>query len=235
MSINKAKGNMYDWADYTHNPLGGRCPHECKYCYVDNPRFGRAKRYQGAVRLLENELKVKYEKPGTYFICTMNDLFGRWVPIEYINEVLSRCRQWPDNTYIFQSKNPIRFLEIMDWPKNYLLGTTIETNRSTWENVSYAPNPYDRYLSMKYLEAPKFVTLEPLLDFDEQILLQWIIDIQPEFVNIGADSKGHGLNEPDGGKVRWLIRDLREAHIEVLEKSNLERLTHEHRRFVRNK
>jgi hypothetical protein len=80
---------------------------------------------------------------------------------------------------------------------------------------------------MRDITARKFVTLEPLLDFDEQILLQWLVDIKPEFVNIGADSKGHGLNEPDAGKVRWLIRDLKENDIEVREKTNLKRITDE--------
>jgi len=227
MPINKMKGNMYPWVDFTHNPLGGRCPHKCVYCYVDNPRFGRPQRYEGKMRLLENEMHLKYNKPGTYFICNMNDLFAFSVPDLYIDFVIRRCRLWQNNTYVFQTKNPNRYNSHWQWPYNYILGTTIETNRTIPEGISDAPDPVGRYLAMRDITARKFVTLEPLLDFDEQILAQWLIDIKPEFVNIGADSKGHGLNEPDAGKVRWLIRDLKENDIEVREKTNLKRITDE--------
>jgi hypothetical protein len=70
----------------------------------------------------------------------------------------------------------------------------------------------------------KFVTIEPILDFDIDVLLDWIIHIDPEFVNIGADSKGHGLPEPSIEKVMQFIEELTGCGIEVREKHNLERL-----------
>lgn len=32
--LNKSKGNMYPWVTYTWNPIKGKCPHECRYCYM---------------------------------------------------------------------------------------------------------------------------------------------------------------------------------------------------------
>jgi len=69
-----------------------------------------------------------------------------------------------------------------------------------------------------------FVTIEPIMDFDLADLVTWIILIRPEFVNIGADSKGHKLPEPSSDKVRQLIRMITAAGIEIREKHNLGRL-----------
>jgi hypothetical protein len=43
-------------------------------------------------------------------------------------------------------------------------------------------------------------------------------------VNVGADSKGHGLPEPSFKKVMQLVERLTAAGIEVRNKRNLERL-----------
>jgi hypothetical protein len=69
-----------------------------------------------------------------------------------------------------------------------------------------------------------FVTIEPILDFDVDILSSWMDKIRPEFVNIGADSKGHNLPEPPYEKVLQLIEKLQAYGIEIREKKNLERL-----------
>jgi len=66
--------------------------------------------------------------------------------------------------------------------------------------------------------------VEETLDFDVYILSKWIAGTSPDFVNIGADSKGHGLPEPPMWKVEALIKNLKESGIEIREKHNLERL-----------
>jgi len=42
----------------------------------------------------------------------------------------------------------------------------------------------------------KMVTVEPVMDFDLEILLPWIIEINPRLVWLGYDSKKCGLTEP---------------------------------------
>jgi len=68
------------------------------------------------------------------------------------------------------------------------------------------------------------ITIEPICDFDVIPVLQVIDKIKPEFVNIGADSKGNNLPEPSWEKVIELIEGIKELGIEVREKSNLDRL-----------
>jgi protein gp37 len=204
---------------------------------VNDPRFGRAKKYQGSLQLMEGEFGVCYDEktlrrgggqyPSTIFIDHCNDLWAESVPNELIIQVVDHCVEWPDNTYVYQTKNPARYIGFIPWmPPKCLLGCTIETNWNMSPAISVAPRPLDRYEAMLKLRGKRklFVTIEPIMDFDLADLVTWIILIRPEFVNIGADSKGHKLPEPSSDKVRQLIRMITAAGIEIREKHNLGRL-----------
>lgn len=226
MPLTASKGNMYPWVDFTHTHLRGRCPHECDYCYVQAManRFPAMKKlYSGPIRLDEYELGIHYGAGRTIFIEHMNDLFAEDVTQDMIMKILAHCRRWPTNTYVFQTKNPERMREFVQFmPKHRILGTTIETNLPI--PGSKAPSTWKRLRSMTSMPRPKFVTIEPIMDFTPQVLSEWIIDIHPSFVNIGADSKGGGLKEPDAESILYLIERIRKAGIEIRQKHNLERL-----------
>lgn len=226
MPLKKSKGNMYPWVTHTHSFLGGECPHKCSYCYVETPRFGRHERYKGPIRLIEDEFKTKYDSGKTIFIEHMNDLFADEVPDEFITRIMEHCWEYPNNAYVFQTKNPLRISRRWDdIPYNSIIGCTIETDRADiLEKISKAPSPQERMLPMMFLPTLKFITIEPILDFNVTGLLNVIISIKPNFVNIGADSKGHGLPEPPWYKVEQLIAGIQEAGIEIREKHNMERL-----------
>lgn len=231
--LKKSVGNMYPWVTHTHAHLGGECPHKCSYCYVDHPAWGRPGKYTGPLRLIENEFSINYGAGRTIFIENCNDLFAMDVPVRFIMRILGHCLNFPENTYVFQTKNPVRYLSIDSFarlenirpifPDRSIYGVTIESNRY-YPEISKAPSPPVRMKAMVELKGRKFVTVEPILDFDPDILGRWIRDISPEFVNIGADSKGHNLPEPGPGKVRRLIELIGEAGIEIREKHNLNRL-----------
>jgi DNA repair photolyase len=38
MPLNPSKGNMYPFVTHTWNPIRGKCPHDCSYCYMKNDR-----------------------------------------------------------------------------------------------------------------------------------------------------------------------------------------------------
>ena len=69
-----------------------------------------------------------------------------------------------------------------------------------------------------------FITIEPILDFSVAEFADMIKYANPTFVNIGADSKNHGLPEPTFDKIMQLYEKLISAGIEVRKKVNLERL-----------
>jgi len=102
-----------------------------------------------------------------------------------------------------------------------VFGTTIESNR--YSTFSKAPSPLMRKQAIQGIKLPKMVSIEPVMDFDIDILIDWVRQIAPEFVSIGADSKRHNLPEPTPDKVLALIEELSKITI-VKVKDNLRRL-----------
>ena len=126
-----------DWADATWNPVTG-CLHGCEYCYARRmvERFGgmapdekchelneRNHDSRGKVdpypfgfaptihRYRMNQPK-KWMEPRTIFVCSMADLFGDWVPEEWIKEVFDACKDAPQHRYLFLTKNPQRYIDL---------------------------------------------------------------------------------------------------------------------------
>jgi len=224
MGLTKSKGNMYPWVTHTWNPIKG-CGYACPYCYVQKmmERYG----YDNTVRLDEKELSTNLGKGRTIFVGSMGDMWGPWVDVDWIGRVINRCFDFPLNKYVFQSKNPKRFLQWFVTPNpKFILGTTIETDKYPDGYASFAPRINDRFNAM--LKIPpgmfKFVTIEPIMDFRVKTIMDMIRIIRPNFVTIGADSKGHGLVEPTWEKVESLIKELGEEGIEIRQKKNLDRL-----------
>ena len=229
MPLKKSTGNMYPWVTHTHSHLAGECPHKCSYCYVGRNRFGRPARYTGPVRLVEEEFLVKYGAGKTIFVDHCGDLWAKDISVEFAPRVLEHCRQWPDNVYVFQTKNPARYAQLYQWlPARSILGCTVESNREYRPIMGSAPTPMERisYMGGWLRESihPRFLTIEPILDFDLPSLLGMVVHARPNFVNIGADSKGCGLPEPSAEKVRALIEGIQDSGIEIREKHNLARL-----------
>ena len=147
-------------------------------------------------------------------------MFAENVPAVWIELVLRRCKS-ADNVYLFQSKNPERFHDF-EFPKQIILGTTIESDLKYGD--SQAPSVHARARAMAHLlGVRRTVTIEPIMNFNLKELVQLIYDCKPEFVSIGADSKGHDLAEPTWNQVWDLITRLN-TFTEVRQKNNLERL-----------
>ena len=51
---------------------------------------------------------AKWTTPRTIFVCSMADLFGDWVPYEWIQKVFEACKAAPQHRYLFLTKNPDR-------------------------------------------------------------------------------------------------------------------------------
>ena len=221
MTIHKPKGNMYKWITGIWNPIQGRCPHNCSYCYMQ--RFWNMNNSTCQV-LKEKYLNDNFGENQTYFVCDSTDMFAWDVPKEWIERVLEHCCKYPKNTYLFQTKNPERFKAFKySFPPKTILGTTIETNRDI--DISKAPQPYLRYVHINTVgdNFRKMVSIEPIMDFDYGDLLLMMEVIKPEFVSIGADSKNSNLPEPSKENIENLIRELKKF-TKVKLKDNLRRL-----------
>jgi DNA repair photolyase len=222
---NPEKGNMYEFVTLMYSPIRGKCKHECTYCYV----IDIAKRYNSPQKDLfldEKDLRKNLGSGETVFVCYTCDLFADDVPAEWIDAVLTHLNKYPDNRYLLQSKNPARMLDFSDlFPPDVLLGTTIETNRTTYYE-SKAPTFTERAEALAKLNKLGYetmVTIEPLMDFDLEPLVDLIVTANPVWVNVGADSKGHDLPEPSPEKVKALIDTLKEK-TDVELKRNIDRI-----------
>ena len=115
---------MYGFVTHTLNPIKGICSHDCKYCYMK--RWGHLK----TLRLDQKELNTDLGEGNFIFVGSSTDMWARNIRIGWIKKVLNLCNNFPENKYLFQSKNPSRFKEYLDkFPKKTVLCTTIETNR----------------------------------------------------------------------------------------------------------
>lgn len=215
MALNESKGNMYPWTSHTYNLIKGKCPHDCSYCYM--------KRHpQKDLRFDSLELATKLGKGKFIFVGSSCDAWAKEIPDVWIKSMLLQCSESPDNRYLFQTKNPMRYKEFIgEFPPEFMLGTTIESNRHY--DISKAPPVYQRMVAMSNIDFDKMVSLEPVVDFDVDDLVDWISIMRPKFVSIGADSGNNHLPEPPSSKIRELIDGLKPI-TDVKLKDNLYRI-----------
>lgn len=218
---------MYTWVTHMHSHLRGACPYACQYCYVQaiGRRFG-GDAHVGPMRMDMTQLDVPYGAGRTIFIEHASDMFSPGVRALWIREIFDHCEQWPKNTYVFQTRNTERAAGLAAYfPLGCVIGTTIETNRKGPGNAPHAK--YRAMGMMRDVYGPtvtRFLTIEPVLDFDVDGMMELIGIMEPSFINLGADSKGYGLPEPSAEKVRALIEGINNLGIEIRQKTNLDRI-----------
>ena len=214
MALNESKGNMYEFITHTWNTVKGECPHGCTYCYMH--RWGKQK----PVRFDEKELKTDLGRNNFIFVGSSCDMFADDIPDVWITETLRHCAKF-DNKYLFQTKNPANIRRILVPDSNVCV--TLETNRYYPEIMKDCPPPIDRVREMQLIRHPLYITIEPVIDFDVNVLLQMIKCCEPMQVNIGADSGGNNLPEPSKEKLMDLIVGLKEFTT-IHRKTNLKRI-----------
>jgi protein gp37 len=82
----------------------------------------------------------------------MGDLFGDWVPREWIEAILETVCECPWHTFLFLTKNPKRYQEF-EFPGNAWIGTTVEAPEYEWR----IPLLLEAYASTYW------VSIEPIL------------------------------------------------------------------------
>ena len=223
MPLNPVKGNMYSFVSHTFNIIKGRCNHNCDYCFMK--RYPQKDVYFDE-KEIDTDVGTDLGRKNLIFVGSSCDMFAEIMPESWIIRVLDYCKRFPENTYLFQTKNPLRFTDLRNKliSMNCIIGTTIETNRT---GFSYnAPTISERIRGMEIKGFRKFITIEPIIDFDVTHLVELILRTSPEFVNIGADSnknKNYNLPEPSAFKVENLIKELEKFTI-VKKKENLNRI-----------
>ncbi|MEM2352437.1 MAG: DUF5131 family protein [Thermoproteota archaeon] len=227
--LNNSNGSrMFSVVSKTWNPVTG-CLHACRFCWARRLAETKLKNYrryrQGFVpRFNGEEFRIKFEEGDFVFVSDMGDLFGNFIPKDWILRVLNHVKKFPKTYFLFLTKNPSRYADFIEhFPDNVILGTTIETNKDDLyleHKISNAPIPSLRYEGFKKLEwEKKFVSIEPILDFDAKVFSEWIKEIEPIMVYVGYDNYNNCLPEPPLAKTLKLIETLREKMLVI--KKNL--------------
>jgi len=186
-------------------------------CYMK--RWGK----QNPLHFDEHELTIGMGSGKFIFVGSGCDMFANDIPVEWIEKTIAHCLKF-DNRYLFQSKNPFAMLGFLPFENdNLVVCTTIETNRWYPDIMHKCPTPQQRAYGLASLPLKRYVTIEPIMDFDLEELVELIKICNPVQVNIGADSGGNKLPEPTIEKVRELVEALSEFTV-ISKKRNLGRL-----------
>lgn len=215
---------MFSIVTSTWNPISG-CLYDCKYCWAKNlalTKLKTTKRYANGFKPSLNtpEFRVNFGRGDLVFVGDMSDMFAPFIQDNWIKQVLDHIKRFPEADFLFMTKNPKRYLELLPFiPQNAILGATIETNIDSiiaQDKVSAAPPPSERAEAMKNLDWDrKIVSIEPILHFDLDLLVNWITDIDPFIVYIGYDNYCNQLREPTMQKTLSLIDQLSESALVI--------------------
>lgn len=197
--MNKTK---IDWATMSWNPVTG-CRHGCRTVtpgerpHASTQGWRIRPRWPAASMCCPEKIKAtpypygfeptlhRYrlgqpqntKEPQTVFVCSMADLFGRWVPTSWIVEVLDACRKAPQHRYLFLTKNPARYLELdhlalLPHESNFWYGSTVANMDAVGMYV------------MQGVNINSFWSMEPLLGPVDMAAAEGL----PEWVILGAET-----------------------------------------------
>ena len=206
-----------DWAKWSWNPVTG-CLHTCVYCYARDiaerfypEKFAPTFRPERLSAPHHTQVPAKAATDigwRNVFVCSMADLFGKWVPDAWIDAVLTEVRQAPQWNFLFLTKFPQRLAEI-DWPRNAWVGTTVDEQY----RVSIAEKAFRK------VNAPvKWLSCEPLrerLTFSSLEMFDWVV-----FGGQSESSKAPAF-QPPWEWVEHLQQQARAAKCLVYWKPNL--------------
>lgn len=171
------------WAAWSWNPVTG-CLHGCKYCYARDlaTKDSYSNAYPvGFTPLFHHErldapanTKVPHSagfdpRRGRVFVCSMADLYGKWVPDEWIDAVHDSCIANPQWEYLTLTKFPSRYNQVK-LPPTAWAGTSVDDQR----RVPIAEHAFREITGVKV----KWLSLEPLLaplEFTDLSMFDWVV------------------------------------------------------------
>lgn len=211
-------------ASETHN---NECCHECQWCteaegkihVLNEPIYdcdmGRNAPYPWEFdptfhRYRLNEYQNK-KKTRNIFVCSMADLFGKWVPDDWITEVFAACKAAPQHNYMFLTKNPERYIDLKCLDKlplddNFWYGTTVTDSHM----------PYMGHDG--HYKFHTFLSIEPILEDFGEFDGEW----PPDWVIIGAETGSRKDKVvPEKAWIDSLVSQCKERNIPVFMKESL--------------
>jgi len=182
-----------DWAAYTWNPVTG-CEHGCRFCYAreiansqrmrDYYPNGFEPTFHPYRLLAPGNMPSPTEnagRDGRVFVCSMADLFGKWVPDDWIRQVFESCLEAPEWEYLFLTKWPARYAKMPLLEKAWYGASVIQ--QSDVARVEKAMKAFET-------DCVKWISLEPMLEPITFNDLSWC-----DLVVVGSQTS---TNQPEG-------------------------------------
>ena len=217
-TLNKQKDTTaIEWAQWSWNPITG-CKHDCPYCYARDianrfyPQKFEPSIYPERFACPENTTVPDAATNDTafknVFTGSMADIFGRWVPADWIERVLKTVSENPQWNFLFLTKFPQRIHEF-ETPDNAWMGTTVDCQ----DRVANAEKAF-----AKMGGGIKWISVEPMLTpikFTKLDMFDWVV--------IGESSRSTNTPAwvPPFDWVADLHKQARDADCSIYHKTNL--------------
>lgn len=158
---------------------------------------------------------MTWKEPLNIFVCSMADLFGEWVPEDWIGAVFDACDAAPQHNYIFLTKNPARYIELngkFDLRKdNWWFGTTVTT-----------PNQAFLY-AYTDSELHTFISIEPMMEE-----FGHLEGARPDWIIVGAETGNRkGRITPERSWIDNLSAECKQWSIPLFMKDSLTKIVGE--------
>lgn len=160
------------------------------------------------------DLPKRWSEPRTIFVCSMADLFGKWVPDEWIEAVINACLAAPQHRYLFLTKNPARYMHLIangiipENQPNFWFGSTVTTPEMEFFWCD---------------EVNTFVSIEPILAPFEDLTDKGVTPAsKTNWIIVGAET-GNRKNKvvPQKSWIDEIVSGAKKAGIPVFMKESL--------------
>ena len=220
-----------DWCDMAWHPVTG-CFYECEYCYARRKahQFPPATAKEtGEIHDLAKPVNtvypfgfdptfhrcrltvpLRFRNPKTISVCSMSDLFGEWVPDEWIESVLKACHAAPWHRYLYLTRNVHAYddFEVPD-RKNHWYGQTWDGKTTGLTDYNYHGHRINQFLSIDPILSG---TLP--IDSIKSGHFGWVI--------VGAETGSHKWKVvPERAWIESVVSACRVAGVPVFIKENL--------------
>lgn len=115
---------------------------------------------------------ARWKRPRNIFVCSMADLFGEWVPDEWIDDVIKATQRALHHRYLFLTKNPERYGE---WLERFEEGRISELDEleNCWFGASASNNAE---MERANRSRAMWISIEPIreqIETDEDQFMQF--------------------------------------------------------------